>query len=99
MKENELRMLKHFKSLNGKKREYLSTCENIFLKFLCECVANIINGTVPIDVGPLIKFEIELRHLRKKTLSNSVRRKKLSTPDGLKLIKTIYQPIVDYLEQ
>lgn len=98
MSEKDVLTLKRFTKLNNKKKkEFITNCSNDFIQFLCECVINVLDGNVPINISIILDYEIEMRHLRQKSLSNSVRRKILSTPGGLNLIKSIQEPVLNYL--
>ena len=50
MREKELFMLKQMlKLFDSKFRKFLKEAPNSFIKFLCECLLNVINGNVPVS--------------------------------------------------
>lgn len=99
MSVKELHTLELFSSLSPQQQSaFLLCCDCDFLRFICECVANIILGNVPIDKTLLYKFQPELIQLRQKTLSTAVRRKILSSKKGIELINIICGPIIKRLK-
>ena len=100
MQEKELHTLELFTSLKPQDQHaYLEHCHSDFLRFICECIANILLGNVPIDKTLLYKFHPELFHLRKKSLSTTVRRKILSSKRGVELLNIIAVPILKKLKK
>ena len=81
-----------------KQRKLLQQSNDDFITFLCECVLNIMEGNVPIDVKKLEKYENSLRILCNPRTSKIRRRKCLLSEDGLKVIKIIGPPCIGYLE-
>lgn len=80
-------------------KQYLETCENAFIKFLSECIANILNGNVRIRKNDLFKFQNEMDHLKKKSLSPTVRREIFTSPRGLLLLSIISDPIQQHFKK
>jgi len=60
-------------------------------------VINILNGNVPIERERVEKFEKEMRRLRLKSISTTLRRKILRSSGGLQLLSAIQDPVCDYL--
>ncbi len=56
-------------------RKFLKTCDTGFILFICECLHNILEGVVPININKLRRFEPESKVLTSQTTTNSVRRK------------------------
>lgn len=100
MNERNLHTLKHFTGLSAyRKKEFLSSCPAKFIKFLCECVLNVLEGNVPVSVKKIQKYEKEIRQLSNRSSSNTVRRRTLSLPSGLRLIETLTEPVCRYFDQ
>ena len=77
----------------------LQTCEPDFLRFLCESIANIICGNVPIKKSRLFPYENQLSpRLCNQKLTHSERRKLLSGKRGIQLVNIIAKPILQKLD-
>jgi hypothetical protein len=88
-------MLKIITELSpSQQKSFLQGSKPDFVRFLCECVANILKGTVAVNKTYLVAFEPEIRQLCKKTLPNPVRRDILCGKRGLKLIRTIAPAVI-----
>ena len=99
MSEKNKIMLKQMLFLSPKRqREFLNTVENSFILFLCECVLNVLEGNVKVTLGKLTPFEKELRILKRRSTPYSTRRQVLQTNKGLKLLKLIGKPCINYLD-
>ena len=98
MKEKDVGTLRLLLQLsNAKRKKLLHKCKPAFIRFLCECVVNVLNGNVPIRMHDILPYEKEMRLLSKKTLRNQVRRKTFKSLRGLKLLKAIGEPCCSYL--
>lgn len=78
---------------------FLKCCSDRFVDFLCECAINIVNGNIEVKKNTLRKFEPQIRVICRKSTSNSLRRKVLHRPVGLKLLKEIEEPAANYLKE
>ena len=84
------------------KKSFLTHCNGDFIRFLSECIHNILSGVVlmPEDCQ-LMKFSQEIDQLmkrRKRQQSLSVQRKLSFSTRGLRLIETIYSPVFKHFD-
>ena len=100
MNEKKIYILRALsKSSEKQVRNTIAGADKKLLELLCECVLNILNGNIKIDKKAVEPFEREMRLLRLKSTSESVRRKTLSSKRGLQLVKTIAKPSYLYLKK
>ena len=86
-------MLKHFIAFNSTlQRLFILHCNDDFIKFLSECILNILEGNITMQKGDrkdLKMYSQMIASIIKRRASLSKRRILLSTDEGLELIKTI----------
>ena len=98
MSSKKLRILKAFKvSKRAKLSQQVKKADKETIQLLTECVINVLNGIIPIEKRRIVQFEREMKLLRRKSLSYSVRCKTLSSAKGLKLLSIIIPAAVAYL--
>ena len=99
MDAKELHTLELFSLLNPKEQcAFIKNSNSDFLRFICECIANMLLGNVPIDPTKLYKYQTELSHLKNKSLSTTVRREILCSRNGIELLNIIGKPILKRLK-
>ena len=77
------------------KKLFIQNCPKEFIRFLCECIVNIIHGKLLIPKSKLQQYRRQLRKLSQKTPSYRERRTVLCSKKGLSLIKVISAAIID----
>ena len=78
MREKELCMLRQMLDTPDSKIEKLiETAPNKFIKFLCECLLNIVNGNVPVNKTKLVGYEKSFKTLLSNQTSFKLKRKLL----------------------
>ena len=82
-----------------KQKLFLSTCDSDFLRFVCECIDNILRGNVAMKKDNLYPFYSELTQLRKQSLSNRRRRDILQTTRGIRLLKVVSEAIARHFQE
>ena len=99
MNAKELHTLELFSLLGCQQQKAFVRCFDCdFLRFVSECIANILLGNVPIYPQLIYKFEAELTQLRKKSLSTTARRELLSSKKGIELLNTISNCVIKRLK-
>ena len=98
MTEKRLRILKELYNEKMLKNK-LKKCDTTSICTLCECAINVINGNVPVNIGRLIPHEKELKTICKNSTSLKIKRKILSSAQGLKLLDTLVPACINYLEK
>ena len=66
-------------------RNFEKICDTGSILCICECLHNILDGIVPMNINNFRRFELESKVLINETTANSVRRKVLRTESGLSL--------------
>ena len=99
MNTQNLSTLQVFQSLSRKcKSHFLQSCPKEFIRFLCECVVNLLKGNLQAIIRHhVVKFqdEVWLQSLKKTTWKR--RRNVLSSEKGLQLIAVITPPVINHL--
>ena len=80
-------------------KQYLDSKDNRYILFLCESVLNVMEGNVHVSGAQLEQYEQQLRELCKKNTSYVKRRKILKSSNGLRLLKVIGKPCINYLNR
>ena len=88
-----------FQSLSRKcKSHFLQSCPKEFIRFLCECVVNILKGNFQtIKRQPMVNLQDEVWLLLLKTTTGKQRRNILSSEKGLQLIAVLTPPVINHL--
>ena len=74
---------------------FLNYCSKEFIRFICECLLNLLHGKVPgIGIKDVKSFEAQLKRLISKRTPLSERRAVLSSKKGLKLMNTVGKHIL-----
>ena len=99
MNTQNLSTLQVFQSFSHKcKSLFLQSCPKEFIRFLCECIINLLKGSLQsIKRHHMVKFQSEVRLLFLKRTTWKQRREILASERGLQLIKVITPPVVNYL--
>ena len=89
--------LKLFRNLNKKfQPAFLLHCPKEFIRFLCECIVNLIKGNLPgLGRNQFTRFQEQLRKLTSKSTTLSSRRLILGSKAGIKILSYIYQPCMN----
>ena len=88
--------LQVFQLLSRKcKSHFLQSCPKEFIRFLCECIVNLLKGNVQaIKRHQVVKFQDEVCLLLQKGTPWKKRRNVLSSEKGLQLIAVITPPVI-----
>ena len=99
MNTQNLSTLQVFQSLFRKcKSHFLQSCPKEFIRFLCECIVNLLKGNLQAAKRHhVVKFQDEVWLLSLKRTTWKQRRKVLSSEKGLQLIAVITLPVIDHL--
>ena len=91
--------LQVFQSFSHKcKSLFLQSCPKEFIRFLCECIINLLKGNLQsMKRHHVVKFQSEVRLLSLKRTTWKQRRDILASERGLQLIKVITPPVIDHL--
>ena len=94
-----LSTLQVFQSFSHKcKSLLLQSCPKEFIRFLCECIVNLLKGNLQrIKRHHVVKFQSEVRLLSLKRTTWKQRRDILASEIGLQLIKIIAPPVINHL--
>ena len=94
-----LSTLQVFQSLSRKnKSHYLLSCPKEFIRYLCECIVNILRGNLHIiKIHHVVKFQDEVWLILVKRTTWKQRRNVLSSEKGLQLIAVITPPVIIHL--
>ena len=100
---NEKKHLLIIKQWANKRNENTAQIEILhegdFFWFLSDCVMNVLSGVVPINKVEFKKFEKPLRKLADRRIEKNERIKIFRSDPGIRLIKLIALPCIDFLEQ
>ena len=85
------------------KRFAILHLHNEFIKFLLDCIYNVVQGNVSLaqtslTESKLKKFKTVLTFLCNKKVKFSQKQKLLATNQGLKLIRLIYEPVQNHFK-
>ena len=99
MNTENLSTLQVFQSLSRKcKSHFLQSCPKEFIRFLCECIVNLLKGNLQtIKRHHVVKFQNEVWLLSLKRTTWRQRRDVLSSEKGLQLIAVITPPVINHL--
>ena len=99
MNTQNLSTLQVFQSLSRKfKSHLLQSCPKEFIRFLCECIVNLLKGKLQaIKRHHVVKFQDEVWLLSLKRTTWKQRRNVLSSEKGLQLIAVITPPVINNL--
>ena len=99
MNTQNLSTLQVFQSFSHKcKSLILQSCPNEFIRFLCECIMNLLKGNLQsIKRHHVVKFQSEVRLLSLKRTTWKQTRDILASERGLQLDKFIIPPVINYL--
>ena len=88
-----------FQSFSQKcKSLFLQSCPKEFIRFLCECILNLLKGNQQnIKRHHVVNFQSEVRLLSLKRTTWKQRRDILASERGLQLIKVITPPVIKHL--
>ena len=88
-----------FQSLSHKcKSHFLQSCPKEFIRFLCECIVNLLKGNLQaIKKHHVLKFQDEVRLLSLKRTTWKQRRNVLTSEKGLQLMAVITAPVINHL--
>lgn len=99
MREKGVLILKETLQLSRKEqKKRIDFCSDDFIIFLCECVLNVLQGTVPIKVETIRKYQPEFEYILRNRKNISNIRKVFTTPKGLDIVRLIGEPCIKYLE-
>ena len=80
------------------KSHFLQSCPKEFIRFLCECIVNLLKGNLQaIKRHHVVKFQDEVLLLSLKRTTWKQRRNVLSSEKGLQLIAVITPPVINHL--
>ena len=99
MNTKNLSTLLVFQSLSRKcKGHFLQCCLKEFIRFLCECIVNLLKGNLQaIKRHHVVKFQDEVWLLLLERTTWKQRRNVLSSEKGLQLIAVITPPVINHL--
>ena len=99
MNTQNLSTLQVFQSFSHKcKSLFLQSCPEEFIQFLCECIINLLKGTLPSKKRHhVVKFQSQIRLRPLKRTTWKQRRDILASERGLELIKVITPPVANHL--
>ena len=99
MNTQNLSTLQVFQSLSRKcKSHFLQSCPKEFIRFLCECIVNLLKGDLQgIKKHHVVKFQDEVGLLSLKRTNWKQRRNCLSSEKGLQLIAVITTHVINHL--
>ena len=99
MNTQNLSTLQVFQSFSHKcKILFLQSCPKEFIRFLCECIINLLKGNLQsIKRHHVAKIQSEVRLLSLKRTTWKQRRDILASERGLQLIKVITPPVINHL--
>ena len=99
MNTQNLSTLQVFQSLSRKcKSHFLQSCPKKFIRFLCECIVNLLKGKLQtIKRHHVVEFQDEVWLLSLKRTTWKQRRNVLSSDKGLQLIAVITPPVINHL--
>ena len=98
-KHKKLSTLQVFQSFSRKcKSHFLQSCPKEFIRFLCECIVNLLKGNLQtIKRHQVVKFQDEVWLLLLKRTIWKQRGNVLSSEKGLQLIAVITPPAINHL--
>ena len=98
-KTQNLSTFQVFQSFSHKcKSLFLQSCPKEFVRFLCECIVNLLKGNLQsIKRQQVTKFQNKVRLLSLKTVTRKQRREVLASRKVLQLIKVITPPFISHL--
>ena len=80
------------------KNHFLRSCPKNFIRFLCECMINLLKGNLQsIERHHMANFQSEVRLLSLKRTTRKQRRDILASERGLQLIKVVTPPVINHL--
>ena len=99
MNTQNLSTLQLFQSFSHKSKNlFLQSCPKEFIRFLCECIINLLKGNLQnIMRHHVAKFQTEVRLLSLKRTTWKQGRDILASEKGLQLIKVITLPVINHL--
>ena len=99
MNTQNLPTLQVFQLLSRKcKSHFLQSCPKEFIRFLCECIVNLLKGNLQtIRRHHVVKFPDEVWLLSLKRTTWKQRRNVLSSEKGFQLIAVITPPVINHL--
>ena len=99
MTTQNLSTLQVFQSFSHKcKSLFLQSCPKEFIRFLCECIINLLKGNLQsIKRHHVVTFQIEVRLLSLKRTTWKQRRDILASERGLQLIKVNTPTVINHL--
>ena len=100
MTERGKLMLKQMLKLPAQERkQYMDSKENRYNLFLCQCVLGMMEGNGHVSGAQFEQYEQQLCEQCKKNMSYVKRRKILKSSNGLRLLKVIGKPCINYLNR
>ena len=89
--------LKLFRSLSRKfQPAFLLNCSKEFIRFLCECIVNLIEGNLTgVRKNQFVRFQKQLRKLTSKSTTINCRRLIFGSKAGITILGYIYQPCMN----
>ena len=101
MNTQNLCTLQVFQSLSRKcKSHFLQSCPQEFIRFLCECIVNLLKGNLQIiKRHHVVNFQEEVSLLSLKRTTWKQRRNVLSSEKGLQLLAVITPPVINHLSR
>ena len=98
MNKQNLSTLQMFGSLSRKcKSHFLQSCPKVFIRFLCECIANLLKGKLQaIKRHHVVKFQDKVCLILLKRTTWKQRRNLLSSEKGLQLIAVITPAVINH---
>ena len=99
MSTQNLSILHAFQSFSRKcKIQFLQSCPKEFIRFLSECIVNILKGNLQnVKRHHVIKYKRELHLLSLKRTNWKQRRDLLTSERGLQLVDTITPFVINHL--
>ena len=99
MNTQNLSTLQVFQSLSRKcKSHFLQSCPKEFIRFLCECIVNLLRGNLHATKRhQVVKIQDEVWLLSLKRTTWKERRNVLSSEKGLQLKAIISPPVINHL--
>ena len=98
MNTQNLSTLQVFQLLSRKcKSHFLQSCPKEFIRFLCECIVNLLKGKFQaIKRHHVVKFQRSLATIAKKN-NLEAKKKRSVVRKGLQLIAVITPPVINHL--
>ena len=92
-------MLKVWKSFSSNfQKVFLENCPKEFIRFLCECIVNLVDGHLDIKKNQVVKYQHMVKRLGQRTVTLKERRKILSSNKGIRLLTLLFEPILKRLD-